>query len=222
VPKINVYLPDDLATAVREAGIPVSSICQQALADAVAAADGPEPSAQVPGDLTRLTKRARRAIELATAAAGEQHREPTTAHLVGGLLGEGGNLALAVLGTLDVDPDDLVSELRGLARGRRTVTAGPLDAVLARAAEQSRALGHNYIGCEHLLLGLATGPEDELTAATLHAMGVTPEAATRAVTTALAGYAYARENLSFSGLSAPIRSALEDLRQRLARLETRV
>ena len=35
MPKINVYLPDDLATAVREAGIPVSPVCQKALAEAV-------------------------------------------------------------------------------------------------------------------------------------------------------------------------------------------
>ena len=37
-PKINVYLPDDLAAEVRSAGIPVSAVCQQALADAVAQA----------------------------------------------------------------------------------------------------------------------------------------------------------------------------------------
>ena len=35
-PKINVYLPDDLAAEVKAAGIPVSAVCQQALADAVA------------------------------------------------------------------------------------------------------------------------------------------------------------------------------------------
>jgi post-segregation antitoxin (ccd killing protein) len=32
MPKINVYLPDDLATAVRAANIPVSAVCQKALA----------------------------------------------------------------------------------------------------------------------------------------------------------------------------------------------
>ena len=35
MPKINVYLPDDLAAAVRAAGLPVSPICQQALAEAL-------------------------------------------------------------------------------------------------------------------------------------------------------------------------------------------
>src|SRR3954465_15301002 len=35
MPKINVYLPDDLAAQVKAAGIPVSPVCQQALAEAV-------------------------------------------------------------------------------------------------------------------------------------------------------------------------------------------
>ncbi|MEV4282819.1 ATP-dependent Clp protease ATP-binding subunit, partial [Actinoplanes xinjiangensis] len=35
MPKINVYLPDDLAEAVRETGLPVSPICQRALEHAV-------------------------------------------------------------------------------------------------------------------------------------------------------------------------------------------
>ena len=35
MPKINVYLPDDLAAAVRAADVPVSAVCQRALADAV-------------------------------------------------------------------------------------------------------------------------------------------------------------------------------------------
>src|SRR4051812_25326943 len=35
MPKINVYLPDDLAAAVRDAQIPVSAVCQNALERAV-------------------------------------------------------------------------------------------------------------------------------------------------------------------------------------------
>src|SRR5689334_2766776 len=35
MPKINVYLPDELAEAVKEAGLPVSAICQRALEQAV-------------------------------------------------------------------------------------------------------------------------------------------------------------------------------------------
>ena len=35
MPKINVYLPDDLAAAVRDAQVPVSAVCQNALERAV-------------------------------------------------------------------------------------------------------------------------------------------------------------------------------------------
>ncbi|MFD0891108.1 type II toxin-antitoxin system CcdA family antitoxin, partial [Streptosporangium algeriense] len=35
MPKINVYLPDELAEAVRAAGVPVSAVCQRALEQAV-------------------------------------------------------------------------------------------------------------------------------------------------------------------------------------------
>lgn len=224
MPKINVYLPDDLATAVRAAGIPMSAVCQQALADAVAAVDGPPRNTEGgTAELARLTKRARTAMEHARTAAAVQRRSPSTVDLVDGLIAEGANLALAILRSLDLEPSDLAAELHALSRGRRrsTLSAGDLADVGVRAAAQAAALGQDYVGCEHLLLGLAAGPEDELVAATLHAMGVELDTAVRAVTTALAGYAYAREHLSFSGLSAPIRSTLEEIRQRLARLETR-
>ena len=50
-------------------------------------------------------------------------------------------------------------------------------------------------------------------------MGLKHEQALRGVATALSAYSYARESMTFSGLSAPIRAALEDIRSRLARLE---
>ena len=55
-PKINVYLPDELAGEVKAAGIPVSAVCQQALADAVAASQGVDGS--VPAGEDSLTRRA--------------------------------------------------------------------------------------------------------------------------------------------------------------------
>jgi hypothetical protein len=56
---------------------------------------------------------------------------------------------------------------------------------------------------------------------TLKDMGMTHESAMRGVATALSTYTYARETLTLSGLSAPIRAALEEIRSRLARLESR-
>jgi ATP-dependent Clp protease ATP-binding subunit ClpA len=215
VPKINVYLPDDLAAEVKAAGIPVSAVCQQALADAVAQGGLDDRNGPGDADLSKsFTKRAYGVVADAEKAA----EVPTTVDLVAALLDSGG-LALSVLSAADVDPEDLLDELRGRLGGR--AKAGPLEEAAERAVDQARSLGHSYVGTEHLLLGLTSGPPSELAAVTLRDMGVTHETALRGVATALSAYTYARETLTYSGLSAPIRAALEDIRSRLARLEDR-
>jgi ATP-dependent Clp protease ATP-binding subunit ClpA len=218
MPKINVYLPDDLAAEVKASGIPVSAVCQQALADAVARAmtSGPDPTGSAGGDaLARsFTKRASGVVEEARGAS----PEPTTVDLMAAIMASGG-LAVSVLSAADLDPDDVVAELRGrLARGGHP---GPLREATERAVEQARGLGHSYVGTEHLLLALTAGPTHELARSTLRDMGLTHEDALRGVATALSAYIYARETLTFSGLSTPIRAALEDIRSRLVRLEER-
>jgi hypothetical protein len=219
MPKINVYLPEDLAAAVKNAGVPVSSVCQHALADAVAASGMPAASAQFTRsgpNPARLTDRARTAIDTARGAAGAH--DPTTVDLLDGLAAEGANLGVAVLAALDIEMTDLVEEVHALARAGKP-TAAPLDEATARAVGEALRLGHDYVGCEHLLLGLASGPDDELVAATLARMGADVTTLRQGVRTALAGWTHARETLTFSGLSTPIRAALDDIRQRLARLE---
>jgi ATP-dependent Clp protease ATP-binding subunit ClpA len=219
-PKINVYLPDDLAAEVRAAGIPVSAVCQQALADAVAqqSADLPEATGAPGSDLSRsFTKRAYGVLADAGRLAEEAGHPPSTVDLVTALVGSGG-LAVVVLEAADVEPQDVLDELR--ARHAQGGSPGSLEDVAERAVEQARGLGHSYVGTEHLLLGLTGGPTRELARATLKDLGMTHEATLRGVATALTAYTYARETLTFSGLSAPIRAALEDIRARLARLES--
>jgi ATP-dependent Clp protease ATP-binding subunit ClpC len=224
-PKINVYLPDDLAAEVRSAGIPVSAVCQQALADAVArsrtggtASDHAVHAADTGDDLSRsFTKRAYSVLADAEKAAEQSAAEPTTVDLVAALVDSGG-LAVVVLEAAELDPHDVLEELR--ARQTQGGRPGTLEEVAERAVEQARGLGHGYVGTEHLLLGLTSGPTRELARATLKDLGLTHERALRGVTTALSAYAYARETLTFSGLSAPIRAALEDIRTRLVRLES--
>ncbi|MGI8523394.1 MAG: Clp protease N-terminal domain-containing protein [Nocardioides sp.] len=215
-PKINVYLPDDLAAEVKASGIPVSAICQQALADAVAQAitgwDAPGATGTDDDLAHNFTKRAYGVLEAAEQASAE----PTTVDLVAAVV-ESGGLAVTVLSAADIDGDDLVAELR--ARQARDGGAGRLDAAAELAVEQARGLGHSYVGTEHLLLAVTGGPTRELGRRTLTDMGLDHEAALRGVMTALSAYTYARETLTFSGLSAPIRAALEDIRSRLVRLE---
>src|SRR4051812_4520606 len=105
VPKINVYLPDDLAEAVRDAQIPVSSICQSALERAVrevtalrehsSAPAATDVLPDFPTAFYRYTNRARKAVELAGDAARScGHSYIGTEHILIGVLDEGGNLAL--------------------------------------------------------------------------------------------------------------------------------
>src|SRR3954469_21727660 len=102
MPKINVYLPDDLAESVKDSGIPVSAICQRALEQAVrrvntirAAALGDLGVEDLAARLPNFTERARTTLRLAVKQAREQGAaEVGTEHLLGGVLAEGGNLGL--------------------------------------------------------------------------------------------------------------------------------
>jgi ATP-dependent Clp protease ATP-binding subunit ClpC len=220
-PKINVYLPDDLATEVKASGIPVSAVCQQALADAVAAARTslPPPDGIGADALSRsFTKRAYGVLADAEKAADAAGQEPTTAHLMPAVV-ESNGLAVTVLSAADIVPEDVVDELRG--RAKDGARADALQTLAERAVEQARGLGHSYVGTEHLLLAVTGGPRNELAAKTLRDMGMTHDRALQGVVTALSAYEYARDTLTFSGISAPIRAALEDIRSRLVRLEGR-
>src|SRR4051794_34405465 len=80
MPKINVYLPDELAEAVKATGVPVSAVCQRALEEAVkrmTALREVDPSALDLDDpnsrLARLTTaRVREVIKLAAARARDE------------------------------------------------------------------------------------------------------------------------------------------------------
>jgi ATP-dependent Clp protease ATP-binding subunit ClpA len=219
-PKINVYLPDDLAQEVKVAGIPVSAICQQALADAVVRAGSETPAPPGSGDLSRsFTKRAYGVLADAEKAAAGAGEDPTTVHLMSALVDSNG-LAVRVLSAADIGPEDVIDELRG--RAQQGGRADALEKVAERAVEQAQGLDHSYVGTEHLLLAITAGSRNELAATTLRDMGMTHERALQGVVTALSAYEYARETLTFSGISAPIRAALEDIRSRLARVEERV
>src|SRR5438128_4767625 len=109
MPKVNVYLPDELAAAVREAQVPVSAVCQAALERAVRDVSAMRGSDEVPADepaygpFVRFTPRARKAIELGQQRARRhEHSHVGTEHLLLGVLDEGGHLAPEVLVALDV------------------------------------------------------------------------------------------------------------------------
>ena len=221
MPKINVYLPDALADAVREAQLPVSSICQAALESAVqkvqAARDG-----RLYG---RFTPRAKQVLAIAQQVAAQVPNEHVdTAHVLVGIVDEGGNLGLKVLQSLDIEPQDLRAELMGsmppptsAILDHREFAPGAMRA-LELTAKEAMTLGHNYIGCEHILLGvLAT--EDTLGAQVLKRMGVDIRTARRAVVSALSGFVHATEQEPPSPTTEP---ALDEILRRLDAIEKRL
>lgn len=233
MPKINVYLSDDLADAVRDAQISVSAICQAALeravrdVSAVRASDSAPPEASSRGPFGRFTPRARQAIALAEKAAREQpFSHVATEHLLIGILDEGGNLALRVLNSLEIEIDDVRTELRAsmTASDKPGKDPMPLTPLAKKALElttlEALQLGHNYIGCEHLLLGLL-GTEEGLASQVLRRMGVELRTTRRAVLTALSGFVHALEN-PMAKDSASIRIPVEEILKRLESIERKL
>ncbi|HJQ01451.1 MAG TPA: Clp protease N-terminal domain-containing protein [Jatrophihabitans sp.] len=231
MPKINIYLPDDLHTAVREAKIPVSAVCQRALADAVSAADSavidPPPPNEGSADTmerlrNRLTDRAMMVIDMAAEQTGDR-QHVTSVELAEALVLQGNNLALTTLRSVDIEPADLVNELRATVsqalRSDTKLAAASLSELRDRAVLIARGFDNNYIGCEHLLLAILSGEEDDPATTTLRTLGLELQAGRTLVRAAQGGFNHARGNLSLAALSAPVRSVLEEIRQRLGRLE---
>ncbi len=143
-------------------------------------------------DFARFTPRARKAVVEAEAAArrgGQDQILPE--HLLLGLLVERAALAATTLTGLGVDLDGLREATEAnLVAGDAVPDGhipfnGPSKKVLELVFREALRLGHNYVGTEHLLLGLLA--DDENPAAQLLAgFGVTHEAAEAHITTALA------------------------------------
>ncbi|GGK85053.1 hypothetical protein Sme01_29660 [Sphaerisporangium melleum] len=285
MPKINVYLPDELAEAVKEMGVPVSAICQRALEQAVRriaairqTAVGELDTGELAERLPHFTPRCRAVVKMAIDRARERGEAGVgTGHLLAGMVDEGSNLALHVLRAMEIDPAHVSRELERLAireegaageggpdggggPARRSAAeaggtgddagpaglagagtagamrfSGPAAAALELAVTEATALGHNYVGCEHLLLGFVAEP-DGAAGQVLRALGAEPRLTRRAVNAALAGYVHLRAQTSaqtpvqgaagapadpMQALAAAVSRQLQPLIARIERLERR-
>ena len=218
MPKINVYLPDALASAVKDAGLPVSAVCQAALADAVERVgrtrqgitllrNGSTPATAfarlVEGLQRRMTPRLVTALAAASSSAdGGDGTSVSSLDLLRGLLDDGENLAVRLLIAQDIDVDAL-RELSAASAAEESVAnaAETADTLFARMTMPARAacaaaleavieLGHNYVGCEHLLIGLVSS--DGRAADVLGDQGVQIEALRQALNGAIAGVVHER------------------------------
>ncbi|MHC5145939.1 MAG: ATP-dependent Clp protease ATP-binding subunit [Planctomycetota bacterium] len=110
----------------------------------------------------RFTDRARKVMALANQEAQRfNHEYIGTEHILLGLVKEGNGVGANVLRNLDVDVKKLRLEIEKLVKsGPDMVTMGKLPQtprakkVIEFAIEEARSLNHNYVGTEHILLGL--------------------------------------------------------------------
>src|SRR5207249_3863361 len=110
----------------------------------------------------KFTERVRKVMYLAREEAARlQHDYIGTEHLLLGVIREGEGIAATVLNNLGLDLDRIRQEVENMVSASGgTMTIGEIPftprakRVLELAVEEARSLGHNYVGTEHLLLGL--------------------------------------------------------------------
>ena len=108
----------------------------------------------------KFTNRAKKAIEFANELAMELgHSYIGTEHILYGLSKEGSGVASKVLENQEVTPDLIIDKIVELV-GREEPIEGTLGftprtkRVIENAFIEARKLGYNYIGTEHLLIGI--------------------------------------------------------------------
>ena len=117
---------------------------------------------QPTGMFRRFTDRARRAVQLAQEQARLlNHNYVGTEHLLLGLLSEGEGVAAKALASLGISLEAVRAQVEELIGHGPSAPAGHIPftprakKALALSLREALQLGHNYIGTEHLLLGLA-------------------------------------------------------------------
>lgn len=135
----------------------------------------------------RFTDRARRVIVLAQEAAkGLGHNYLGTEHLLLGVLREGEGIGAQVLVNSGLTPEKALEEVTKMVPAGDAVIKGPIPftprakKAIEMALREALQLGHNYIGTEHLLLGLIREGET-VASEILEKEGIDIEVARRAI-----------------------------------------
>jgi excisionase family DNA binding protein len=130
--------------------------------------------------MAKFTERARRVLSLANEEAYRYHHDSVgPEHLLLAIISEQGGIGARVLYRLEVQQSDVRAQIETLHPvGEQPVGEGQLGmtqqgkAILELAVQEARALGHHYLGTEHLLLGLLR-EEEGLASQVLITSGVT-------------------------------------------------
>lgn len=141
----------------------------------------------------RFTERAQQVLVLSQEEAKRlNHNFIGTEHLLLGLAREGSGIAARALQGMKVDLNRVRQEVERITpRGEKTVSQGisytpRAKRVVELAIEESQNLGHNYVGTEHLMLGLVREGEG-IAAQVLSNMGIDVKRARKEVIGLLGG-----------------------------------
>jgi ATP-dependent Clp protease ATP-binding subunit ClpA len=143
----------------------------------------------------RFTDRARKVMALSQEEAKRfNHEYIGTEHLLLGLVKEGKGVASNALKNLDIDLRKVRLEVEKRIRSGPDMVASSVltqtpraKKVIEYAIEEARNLNHNYVGTEHLLLGLIRDPEG-ISGEVFMYLGLNIERARGAVIAILTGY----------------------------------
>jgi ATP-dependent Clp protease ATP-binding subunit ClpC len=109
----------------------------------------------------RFTDRARRVVvEAQKEARTLNHNYIGTEHILLGLIREGGGVGVKALESLGISLDTVRQEVQEIIGQGQHAPSGHIPftpqakKVLELTLPESKALGHHYIGTEHILLGL--------------------------------------------------------------------
>jgi ATP-dependent Clp protease ATP-binding subunit ClpC len=175
----------------------------------------------------RFTSRARRVVVLAQEEARMlNHDYIGTEHILLGLIHEGEGVAAKALKSLGISLDAVRQQVEEIIGQGQQAPSGHIPftprakKVLELSLREARRLGHNYIGTEHILLGLIH-EGDGVGAQVLRGFGVDFNRARQQIIQLLHGWQEEEVPLSES-LAAASPGELDDLRDRLAAFTARL
>jgi ATP-dependent Clp protease ATP-binding subunit ClpC len=175
----------------------------------------------------RFTDRARRVVVLAQEEARMlNHNYIGTEHILLGLIHEGEGVAAKALESLGISLDAVRQQVEEIIGQGQQAPSGHIPftprakKVLELSLREARRLGHNYIGTEHILLGLIH-EGDGVGAQVLRGFGVDFNRARQQIIQLLHGWQEEEVPLSES-LAAASPGELDDLRDRLAAFTARL
>jgi hypothetical protein len=181
----------------------------------------------------RFTERARRVVVLAQEEARRlDHNWIGTEHILLGLIREGEGVAAKTLESLDISLDAVRQKVEEIIGRGQQPPSGHIPftprtkKVLELALRESQQLGHNYIGTEHILLGLIR-EGDGVAAQVLVTLGADLNRVRQQAIQLLHGHsaeepAPARSAERELRLLPALKTHLEALEQRLTAIEQRV